>query len=223
MELVGSNIFQYDDGYSVLKEGLTEKPVVLVDLDETLVDTCSVFLDYISSKHDIEMLFHDLEHYDLDKYADIGEFCIKDVLQNSGYIQKAKPFKHALNFVQQLQKGHFDKNKYHVAIVTHRGSSEEVFQATQRQLHSIGIPYNSLHVVSRETCKLKYLQHFECVPQLVVEDNTRVLQEAIRQGITTVCHARPWNTDVRVAYRIRLTESTIPYRDYHYHAVGSLL
>ncbi len=100
------------------------------------------------------------------------------------HILAAVPYPGAVDAVRAWHEaGHF------IHITSHR--SGEAFEATERWLQQIGLPYDELYCSYDKVARCR-----EIGIELLIDDSPVNLARAVEAGITAATIAHPWNEDV---------------------------
>lgn len=195
-------------------------PVIAVDLDECLLDTCSVILSYVNAKCNTEHKVEHIVQYDMAKTLGIDPTIFQDILHGTNYLRETPPFPHAKTFIDNLKSGDLSEHlgvckdvPPYVVFITHRGFRPDGFLLTHELLVEHDLIPDMLIVCPIGTCKVETMDElFEDNVSLIIEDQPKILQDFLAAGVPAMKSVRPWNKDsVWTDYSINLCVSPLPF------------
>lgn len=193
-------------------------PVLAVDLDDCLLDTCSLLIHRVNERCGTQHKFSSMVTYDIVKTLNIDMTSFMDILHNSDYLRQTLPFPHAKEFVERLKNGEYNHHfniyndhKPYVVFITHRGFRPDGFIMTHDLLVEHDLIPDQLIVCPVGQSKLDVLDElFADNIQLIIEDQPKILSDFTEAGIQTVKNLRPYNAEHWTDYSIDLTKSAEP-------------
>lgn len=161
---------------------MNTKPVVVVDVDNTLFDyagelhkeLCKVCRDIPAPENWSEWDFYT-------KYMTKKQF-YEAVDRAHARQMDFKPFEDACEFLENLSKN------YKVCIASHR--ENRFLELTRNWLDKHGLHYDEVHVLPDKSAL------FDKSVKLVVDDSPHIIQEAEKKCIRVCAISYPWNREM---------------------------
>lgn len=194
-------------------------PVIGIDLDECLLDTCSVILKHVNEKCNTDHHVEHITQYDMAKTLGIDPTLFQDVLHGTDYLRHTQPFPHAKKFIDTLKSGDLSQHlgicsdePPYIVFITHRGFRPDGFILTHDLLVEHDLIPDMLIVCPMGMNKVDVMDNlFDDNVHLIIEDQPRILHDFLEAGVQVMKSVRPWNKDsVWTDYSIDLTTSHYP-------------
>ncbi|MCX6748278.1 MAG: HAD hydrolase-like protein [Candidatus Pacearchaeota archaeon] len=166
---------------------------IAVDLDDTLADSVTSFIDFYNQKYKPTLKYEDFTAYTLNEINGMPkeeENKILEEFDNSEYYDKIKPLKEAIEAIKELSK------KHEIIVVTSR---PEKFEKRTRIWINKYLPEikNILFVrkVYHEIPKTKAEVCREINAEVLIDDNLTHAHDCEKEGIRSILIDYPWNRD----------------------------
>ncbi len=169
---------------------MNKKPVVLVDIDDTLADTKVKMLEYINRNGDKTYQYHELTQEFRDGKIPDYEKLVQEYLSQPKLIEEILPYEDALEAIQRLEAA-----GYEIHIVSTR--KEPLHKSTIRwlTLHGFDKHIERIHPRSSEKIGHKFKKETaELVSAVAAFDDTLGVARAMAEVIPAVYLInKPWN------------------------------
>jgi hypothetical protein len=177
------------------------RSVIAIDLDECMLDTCSVILSHVNKICGTDHKVEHIHQYDMAKTLNIDPKVFQEILHETDYLSNTPPFPFAKEFLNRLKSKDFnglldipEQDVPYIVFITHRGFRPDGFILTHDLLIDHDLIPDMLIVCPIGMNKVEVMDElFDDNVKLAIEDQPKILHDFLEAGIPVMKNLRPWN------------------------------